>query len=134
MEEAPLKISAGNVRTQEFISKFSVPFTQPYVFNELIDNALFELRDFTGTDRAIILELQSDGSLRCTHENVINDQTPKMSGSILSYEDLKPILDEAEKTGCFYEKEASRYFLAYPEADLSEKSFCIQYYRVDLKK
>ena len=99
--------SAGNVRTQEFISKFSVPFTQPYAFDELINNALFELRDFTGTDRAIILEFQPDGSLLCTHESVISEETPSVLGRSLSYEDKRPILDEAEKTGCFYEKEAA---------------------------
>ena len=124
MKDASLNLNTGNMRTQEFISKFSVPFTQPYDFDELIDNALFELRDFTGTDRAIILEFQSDGSLRCTHENVINEETTKVLGCILAYEDTKPILDEAEKTGCFYEKEADRYFESYPRANLGGKSFC----------
>ena|GEM_PF-178823 len=116
--------SIGNVRTQEFISKFSVPFTQPYDFDELINNALFELRDFTGTDRAIILEFQPDGSLRCTHENVTNEKTPSVLGRVLSYEDKRTIFEEAEKTGCFYEKEAARYFAEHPVTNLGEKSFC----------
>ncbi|MCL2026340.1 MAG: hypothetical protein FWG92_06005, partial [Leptospirales bacterium] len=116
--------NTGNIRTQEFISKFSVPFTQPYDFDELINNALFELRDFTGTDRAIILEFQSGVSLLCTHESVINEETPKVLGRSLPYENVKPTLDEAEKTGCFYEKEAAQYFTFHPAADLGEKSFC----------
>ena len=116
--------AAEELRTQEFISKFSVPFTQPYYFDDLIDNALYELRDFTGTDRAIILEFQPDGSLLCTHENVINRDTPSVLDRQLSYEMMKPILDEADNTGCFYEKEAFRYFKRHPSADLDEKSFC----------
>ncbi|MCL2764503.1 MAG: response regulator [Treponema sp.] len=120
-------ISSGTVaelRTQEFISKFSVPFTQPYDFDELIDNALYELRDFTKTDRAIILEFQVDGSLLCTYESVINKETPKVLERSLTYDMMKPILDEADNTGCFYEKQASRYFQRYPTTDLNEKSFC----------
>ncbi|MCL2443509.1 MAG: response regulator [Treponema sp.] len=120
-------INSGTVaelRTQEFISKFSVPFTQPYDFDELIDNALYELRDFTKTDRAIILEIQKDGSLLCTYESVINKDTPKVLARSLGFEMMKPILDEADNTGCFYEKEASRYFKRYPTTDLNEKSFC----------
>ncbi|MCL2030708.1 MAG: transporter substrate-binding domain-containing protein, partial [Oscillospiraceae bacterium] len=126
MEEAlrEANYNARNARTQEFISKFSVPFTQPYDFDELIQNALFELRGFTGTDRAIILEFQPDGSLRCTYENVINENTPKALGRSLLYEDWQPLLDEAEKTGCFYEKEAARYFERHPATNLDEKSFC----------
>ena len=124
MESNAMDFNAVNMRTQEFISKFSVPFTQPYDFDELIDNALFELREFTGTDRAIILEFQPDGSLLCTHGSVINEQTPNVYGRSLSYEGIKPIFDEADKTGCFYEKEASRYFEKYPATDLGEKSFC----------
>jgi len=116
--------AAEELRTQEFISRFSVPFTQPYVFDELIDNALYELRDFTETDRAIIIEFQEDGSLLCTHENVINNETPKVLDRSLSYDMMKPILDEADNTGCFYEKEASRYFKRHPSANLGEKSFC----------
>jgi len=116
--------AAAELRTQEFISKFSVPFTQPYNFDELIDNALYELRDFTKTDRAIILEIQPDGSLLCTYESIINKETPKVLERSLVYENMKPILDEADNTGCFYEKEASRYFLRYPTTDLKEKSFC----------
>ena len=112
------------LRTQEFISKFSVPFTQPYDFDELIDNALYELRSFTKTDRAIIIEFQPDGSLLCTYESVINKDTPKVLDRLLSYEMMKPILDYADNTGCFYEKESSRYFKRYPSADLGEKSFC----------
>ena len=125
MDKKNIAVSAAEeLRTQEFISKFSVPFTQPYDFDELIDNALYELRDFTKTDRAIILEFQPDGSLLCTHESVINMDTPKVLERPLSYETMKPILDEADNTGCFYEKEASRYFKRYPSADLGEKSFC----------
>ena len=124
MESDAMNINTGNMRTQEFISKFSVPFTQPYDFDELINNALFELRDFTETDRAIILEFQADGSLLCTHESVISDDTPKVLGRSLPYDGVKPTLDEAEKTGCFYEKEAARYFTKYPATDLGEKSFC----------
>ena len=116
--------AAEELRTQEFISKFSVPFTQPYIFDELIDDALYELRDFTETDRAIIIEFQPDGSLLCTHEDVINNETPKVLNRSLSYEMMKPILDEADNTGCFYEKEASRYFIRHPSANLGEKSFC----------
>ena len=116
--------TSEELRTQEFISNFSVPFTQPYDFDELIDNALYELRDFTETDRAIIIEFQPDGSLLCTHENVINAKTPKVLDRSLSYEMMKPVLDEADNTGCFYEKEASRYFKRHPSADLGEKSFC----------
>ncbi|MCL2055746.1 MAG: response regulator [Oscillospiraceae bacterium] len=115
---------ARNARTQEFISRFSMPFTRPYDFDELIGNALSELRGFTGTDRAIILELQPDGSLRCTYESVINEQTPKVLGLSLAYEVANPLLDQAEKTGCFYEKNAARYFEEYPAMDLGEKSFC----------
>ena len=118
------KSAAEELRTQEFISKFSVPFTQPYIFDELMSNALYELRDFTGTDRAIIIEFQSDGSLLCTHESVISADTPKVHGRSLSYEMMKPILDEADNTGCLYEKVASRYFKRHPSADLGEKSFC----------
>jgi len=125
MEKKSIAANATEeLRTQEFISKFSVPFTQPYVFSELIDNALYELRDFTNTDRAIILEIQPDGSLLCTHENVISEKTPKVLDHSLSYEKMKPILDEADNTGCFYEKESSRYFKRHPSADLGEKSFC----------
>ncbi|MCL2634941.1 MAG: response regulator [Oscillospiraceae bacterium] len=116
--------AAAELRTQEFISKFSVPFTQPYDFEELIDNALYELRDFTKTDRAIILEFQADDSLLCTYESVINAETPKVLNRSLAYEVMKPILDEADNTGCFYKREASRHFLRYPDADLGEKSFC----------
>ena len=116
--------NTGNIRTQEFISKFSVPFTQPYDFNELINKALFELRDFTGTDRAIIFEFQPDGSLRCTYENIKNEKTPSVLGRVLSYEDKRPIFEEAEKTGCFYEKEAAKYFAKHPVTNLGEKSFC----------
>jgi len=116
--------TAEELRTQEFISKFSVPFTQPYHFDELIDNALYELRDFTKTDRAIVLEFQPDGSLLCTHENVISKETPTVLDRSFSYEMMKPILDEADNTGCFYEKEASRYFERHPSSDLGEMSFC----------
>ncbi|MCL2456619.1 MAG: ATP-binding protein, partial [Defluviitaleaceae bacterium] len=125
MPEKKITVNAAEeLRTQEFISKFSVPFTQPYDFDELIDNALYELRDFTKTDRAIILEFQADGSLLCTHESVISKETPKVLERLLSYETMKPILDEADNTGCFYEKEASRYFKRFRAADLGEKSFC----------
>ena len=116
--------ASDELRTQEFISKFSVPFTQPYDFDELIDNALYELRDFTETDRAIILEFQPDGSLLCTHESVISKETPNVLDGSFSYDMMKPILDEADNTGCFYEKEASRYFKRHPTANLGEKSFC----------
>ena len=116
--------TAEELRTQEFISKFSVPFTQPYDFDELIDNALYELRDFTKTDRAIILEFQADGSLFCTHESVIDKDTPNVFGRSLPYETMKPVLDEADNTGCFYEKSASQYFKKHPSANLDEKSFC----------
>jgi signal transduction histidine kinase/PAS domain-containing protein/DNA-binding NarL/FixJ family response regulator len=121
---AKQKMKEAELHTQAFISKFSLPFTRPYDFDELMDNALFDLRDFTGTDRAIILEYQPDGFLHCTYENVINTHTQKVLGRSLVYEDVKSILDEAEKTGCFYEKEAARYFKKYPAADLGEKSFC----------
>ena len=116
--------TVAELRTQEFISKFSVPFTQPYDFDELIENAIYELRAFTKTDRAIILEFQPDGSLLCTYESVINKDTPKVLERSLTYEMMKPVLDEADNTGCFYEKEASRYFNRYPTTDLNEKSFC----------
>ncbi|MCL2080288.1 MAG: ATP-binding protein [Oscillospiraceae bacterium] len=113
-----------NMRTQKFISKFSVPFTQPYVFDELINNALFELRDYTETDRAIILEFLPDGRLCCTYESIINEKTPSVLGHMLPYEDEKPLLDEAEKRGCFYEKDAALYFKKHPQVNLGEKSFC----------
>jgi len=123
-EEALHAATEAELRAQEFISKFSVPFTQPYNFDTLIDNALFELRDFTKTDRAIILELMPDGLLRCTHENVINDKTPKVLGRSLAYEIMKPILDVADGTGCYYEKAAAKVFKAHPGTTLEEKSFC----------
>jgi len=123
-EEILLAANEAELRTQEFMSEFSVPFTRPYDFDDLIFNALYELRDFTNTDRAIILEFQPDGSLLCTHEDVINEEVPKVIGRSLAFRTMKPILDRAERTGCFYEKAASRYFQRYPEADLGEKSFC----------
>ncbi|MCL2759614.1 MAG: response regulator [Treponema sp.] len=123
-EEILLAANEAELRTQEFMSEFSVPFTRPYDFDELINNALYELRDFTKTDRAIILEFQSDGSLLCTHEDVINEKTPKVDGRSLAYKMMKPILDKADRTSCFYEKQASRFFNRYPDADLGEKSFC----------
>jgi len=123
-EEILLAANEAELRTQEFMSEFSVPFTRPYDFDDLIGNALYELRDFTKTDRAIILEFQPDGSLLCTHEDVINDETPKVMGRSLAFKKMKPILDKADRTGCFYEKAASRYFQRYPSADLGEKSFC----------
>jgi len=123
-EERLLEANEAELRTQEFMSEFSVPFTQSYEFDELINDALYELRDFTGTDRAIILEFKPDGSLLCTHEDVINKDTPKVLGRLLDYRVMKPIIDKADRTGCFYEKAASRYFQRYPEADLGEKSFC----------
>jgi len=114
----------AELRTQEFITKFSVPFTQSYDFNNLISNALYELRDFTGTDRAIVLESQPDRSLVCTNEDVISEETPKVKGRSLEYETMKPILDEADRTGCYYEKAASQVFEAHPGTSLDEKSFC----------
>jgi PAS domain S-box-containing protein len=112
------------IRTQEFISKFSAPFTQPYNFDELINNALFELRDFTKTDRASILEFQADGSLLCTHESVINEQTPGIFGRSLLYKDAGAVFAEAERTGCFYEKKAEQYYLNNNLTGLDGKSFC----------
>jgi transcriptional regulator with GAF, ATPase, and Fis domain len=116
--------NAENARTQEFISKFSMPFTRPYDFDKLINNALYELRDFTETDRAIILEFQPDGSLLCTYENIINKKTPKMLGRLLSYDYEKATFDKADKVGYFYEEKAAQYFKKYPDSDWGEKSFC----------
>jgi len=123
-EDLLLEANEAELRTQKFISEFSVPFTQSYDFDELINDALYELRDFTGTDRAIILEFQPDGSLLCTHEDVINASTPKVLSRSLAYRSMKPIFDKSDRTGCFYEKAASRFFHRYPDADLGEKSFC----------
>jgi len=123
-EDILLAANLAELKTQDFISEFSVPFTQPYDFNTLINRALYELRDFTATDRAIILEYQQNGSLLCTYESVINDKTPKMLGNTLEYDAMRPILDEADKTGCFYKRDAKYYFEDYPDTDLYEKSFC----------
>ena len=117
-------VDAKNVRLQEFASQFSVPFTQPYDFDELINHALFDLRDFTATDRAVILEFQSSDFLVCTYESVINRKTPRIYKRLLEYEKMRPALDEADRTGCFYEREADSYFKSYPDIDLDEKSFC----------
>ena len=124
-EDIALRVKEGEFRAQEFISKFSVPFTQPYNFDELIDNALFDLRDFTKTDRAVILEFLPDSTLQCMHENVISGETPKIIGQHYAYAELKPMLDEADRTGCFYEKEAERYFEEHGVRGAGEKSFCV---------
>ena len=123
-EAVMLAVNEAELRTHSFISRFSVPFTRPYDFDELINNALFELRDFTETDRAAVLELMQDGSLLCSHESVINDETPSLLGSSLRYEDKKQILDEAERTGCFYQRDSARYLREHSIEDLGEKSFC----------
>jgi len=123
-EDVLITAKEAELRTQEFISRFSVPFTQPYKFDELIDNSLFELRDFTKTDRAIILEYMQDGLLHCTHEDVINDETPRVLGRSLEYETMKPILDKANESGCYYEKAAVQVFELHPGTSLEEKSFC----------
>ena len=47
-----------------------------------------------------------------------------MLGEPILYEDKKPILDEAERTGCFYQKISSRFLVEHSIADLGEKSFC----------
>jgi len=124
MGEEGTSTEPGNIRMQEFASRFSVPFTQPYNFDELIKHALFDLRDFTATDRAVILEFQSSYSLVCKYESVINETTPRIHNRLLDYEKMKPILDEADRTGCFYERDADSYFMSYPGLGLDEKSFC----------
>ncbi|MCL2109522.1 MAG: ATP-binding protein, partial [Oscillospiraceae bacterium] len=122
LREANFK--ARNARIQEFISKFSVPFTQPYDFDKLINNALLELRDFTNTDRAIILEYQTEDTLQCTYENLISEEPQTLLGDSMSYEERKPIFDEAERTGCFYRKDSVSYLAEHGIADVGEKSFC----------
>ena len=91
-EEKSAVSVAEELRTQEFISEFSMPFTRPYDFDDLISNALYDLRDFTKTDRAIILELQPNGSLLCTYEDVINEETPRVIGRLFEYRKMKQIL------------------------------------------
>jgi len=94
------------------------------ITDELIGNALFELRNITNTDRAIILEYLPDDLLHCTYENVINNETPKVLGRSLTYDVMKPILDKADASGFYYEKAAAEVFKINPGASLGEKSFC----------
>ncbi len=119
------KMKEKQLRSLEFISNFSVPFTQPYNnFDDLINNALYELREFFKTDRATIFEFKENGTLECTYESSVSDDLPPILGMKFEYNQIKGICSEIDKHTYYYHQTTEKLYDKYPAVSLGAKSTC----------
>ncbi len=113
------------LRAHEFISNISVPFTQPYTdFDNLINNAIFELRNFFKSDRVTVFEIQQDRSVLCTYESSESKHFPNILGFHSEYKDIQELYKIVDKTPCFYQHSAEEFYKIHPSLNLGGKSFC----------
>ncbi len=119
------RMKEKQLRSQEFISNFSVPFTQPYdSFDSLIDNALHELRGFFQTDRVTIFEFQENHSLVCTYENRGEVNLPPILGLKFEHDQIDEICREIDKHTYYYHQSTEQLYDKYPAVSLGAKSTC----------
>ncbi len=116
------EIQNRQLRIQNFISQFSVPFTQPYQFDSLMNNALHDIQAFLGTDRACIYEFQADRSLLCTYECIKQSSIPSLLGVSFEYSSMKPLYDVITKYPYYYKKKTEDFFKKFPLVNLGAKS------------
>ncbi len=113
------------LRSHEFVSNFSVPFTQPYDnFEDLINESLLDLREFFKTDRATIFEFQEDRALVCTYENSIGNDLPPILGMRFEHDQIKEICAEIDKYPYYYHQSTKNLYERHPVASLGGKSTC----------
>ncbi len=123
-QEKYAKVKEKELRIQEFISKFALPFTQPYDFDELMSNALHDLREFLEMDRACIYIFREDRTLICHYEDIGNEVIPSVSKRIYPYEEMRPMYDVIEKVPYYYKNDTAEFYERFPIVSLGAKSFC----------
>ncbi len=123
-QHALLDAAQKKLRNQEFITKFSTPFTQPYQFEELIGNALRELREFLNTSRASLLEFDEDGALRCTFEDRADASVYPTRGCVYKHEDAAGLYDILQHAPFYYVQDTTEFFKEFPAFANRGKSVC----------
>ncbi len=119
------KMKENQLRSQEFISRFSVPFTQPYDnFESLMNNALEEIRLFFKADRTSIYEFKEDKSLVCTYSNRINDDISDLIGKTFGYEEMDEFYQEVERQEYLYGRYIEEVYERFPVIAIEAKSVC----------
>ncbi len=119
------KMKENQLRSQEFISRFSVPFTKPYSsFDSLINNALEEIRIFFKADRTSIYEFRQDKSLVCIYSNRISDNIPNLIGKTFGNEELQGFYKEVERQEYLYGRHIEDIYTMFPVIAMDAKSVC----------
>lgn len=121
---ALLDATRKNLHHQEFLSKFSVPFTQLYDFDEVIANALHDLQSYLGTDRTCLYEYGEDNTLKCTFESRKNEGVPSHLGKTFTYDQLELLIKRIEEHTYLYCQDASQLTREFPYIPSETKSIC----------
>ncbi len=119
------EIKERQLSVQEFLSNFSVPFTQPYEdFDCLMNDAISAMRNFLKADRVSILEMQADKSLLCKYSAKVSNDILDVKGDIYSYEGMKPLYAIVDELPYFYRQDTNVLYKEHPVVSVGAKSVC----------
>ncbi len=112
------------LKTQKFITEFSVPFTKPYVFSELIETALGNLLQFMDTDRISLYEMRDKATLVCTYEVRKKPEYESRVGLEIEIEKIKNFFEELLSSSYVYHKSTKEMYEKNPSIDYGAQSVC----------
>ncbi len=119
------EMQEGQLLSEEFISNFSVPFTQPYDdFDKLMDSAIKSMQLFFVADRVSVYEFQEDKGLLCTYSTRSGEDVPNIIGFCHKYEDMKSLYEEMGDGPYFYRQTTEKLYRDHPAIALGAKSIC----------
>ncbi len=111
------------IRTQEFISNFSVPFTQPENIDKLMESALEQLQEYFNTDRICIQMInEKSDAVCCQYEKIRGGILPSLLGLIQSLESLAGLVEVMKRKPYVYFSDTAELFEDMPQVDFGAKS------------
>ncbi len=111
------------LRTQEFISKFSIPFTQPGNIDTLMESALEQLQEYFKTDRICIQMITEDAdAVCCKYQKIRSDKVPTLLGLIQKLDTLQDLVDAMKHSPYIYFSNTEELFEDMPQVNFGAKS------------
>ncbi len=106
------------MRAQEFIAMFTLPFTQPIGIKKLMEDALNQLQDYFHTDRICIQIITDDKQfVTCKYEKCINEKVPSLLNTSIPLSDLEILVKAMQCNPYVYYENTNELFAEVPKVD-----------------
>ncbi len=117
------RVLESELRTQEFISRFSVPFTLPYAFDRVMDSALEELETFLRSDRICVYRYTEDGeAVQCIFEKVSSEHFAAALGNYQRVDEITNLVEQFKVKPYLYYHDTKKLYEKYPQLNFNADS------------